>query len=169
VLLVPTGVAPHKEIESDPGAAMRLRLTRRAAERYPRVEVSDAESHDEEPSYTFRTLERLADELPESEFTFLMGADAAAGLGGWRRPERVVELARIAVARRPGADVSGAEAALDRLGAGKRAAWIEMPELGISSSLIRGRVAAGRSVRGLVPDRVAELIEAKGLYLWRDG
>jgi nicotinate-nucleotide adenylyltransferase len=92
-----------------------------------------------------------------------MGADVAAGLEGWRRPDRVLELARLAIASRPGYDRTEADEVLDRLGAGS-AARLEMPPVGVSSSLVRARVAAGRSIRWLVPDAVAELIADRRLY-----
>jgi nicotinate-nucleotide adenylyltransferase len=75
----------------------------------------------------------------------------------------VVELARIAVGARTGADVAEASAAIERLG-GERVEVVRMPALEISSTSIRRRVAKGRPVRYLVPDGVLELIEAAGLY-----
>jgi nicotinate-nucleotide adenylyltransferase len=96
--------------------------------------------------------------------TFVMGADVAAGLEGWHRPERVVELARVAVAERPGFDRYEADEALARLGADEPANAIGMPPIGVSSSMIRARVAAGRPIKWLVPDAVRELIGERGIY-----
>ena len=93
-----------------------------------------------------------------------MGADVAAGLEGWHRPERVVELARVAIAERPGFDRSEADEVLERLGAEGRADAIDMPPIGVSSSMIRARVAAGKPIRWMVPDPVRELIAARGIY-----
>lgn len=163
MILIPTGVAPHKRIDPEPGPAVRLQMTRLAVSGEPAMDVSALEVDREGPSYAFRTLELLADERPGSELTFVMGADVAAGLAGWRRPERVVELARIAVAERPGSDPSAADEVLADLGADV-AAPIAMPPVGISSSLVRARVAAGRPIRWMVPDSVAALIAERGLY-----
>ena len=163
LLLVPTGVAPHKRIEPEPGAAVRLEMARLAAAGSARLRVSALEVEREGPSFAYRTLELLADERPGAELTFVMGADAAAGLERWRRPERVTELARIAVADRPGFDRATVDQALKRLGA-RRTEPIAMPSVGISSSLIRERVGEGRPIRWMVPDPVAELIAARGLY-----
>lgn len=166
VLLVPTGRAPHKEIADDPGATLRLEMATAAADgeliEVERFEVEQAERGGE-PSYAFRTLEALVSQGSE-DLVWIMGADAAAGLGEWRRPERIFELARVAIAERRGVQRGEVEAVLERLGAGERAAFIEMPEIGVSSSLVRGRVAAGKPIRYLVPDAVAELIEQRGLY-----
>ena len=79
-----TGKAPHKVIEEDPGAEVRLEMARRAAAGEDGVEASDLEVGRDEVSYTYRTLELLADQDPEGERIFLLGADMAAGLASWR-------------------------------------------------------------------------------------
>ena len=100
-----TGRAPHKEIEDDPGAEVRLELARAAADGEEGVEASDLEVKREGPSYSYLTLERLADEEPGREIHWLLGADMAAALESWERPERVVELARLGVVPRPGTEL----------------------------------------------------------------
>jgi len=166
VLLVPTGRAPHKEISGDPGAGVRLEMAGAAANgdvtEVESFEVDEAERTGE-PSYAVRTLEELASERDE-ELVWIMGADAAAGLEEWRNPERILELARVAVADRRGVEREAVVDVIGRLGGTQRASFLEMPEIGISSSMIRERVAAGRPVRYLVPDGVADVIERRGLY-----
>jgi nicotinate-nucleotide adenylyltransferase len=162
VLLVPAGEAPHRKIEPEPGPEVRLQMVRAAAADDALLEACDLEVAREGPSYTFRTLELLHEERAGSELTFLMGADVAASLESWRRPERVLELARVGVAARPGTELDEAEAALERLGGS--AEVIRMPELGVSSTRIRRRIAQGRSIRYLVPDPIAEMIRERGLY-----
>jgi nicotinate-nucleotide adenylyltransferase len=92
-----------------------------------------------------------------------MGADVAASLETWRRPERVLELAGVGVAVRPGTELDEAEVVLERLGA-RSVEVIGMPELGVSSTRIRRRVGEGRPIRYLVPDSIAALIAERGLY-----
>jgi nicotinate-nucleotide adenylyltransferase len=162
VLLIPAGEAPHRAIEPEPGPEVRLEMAGLAARDDELLEASDLEVRREGPSYTFRTLELLHEERPGDDLTFLMGADVAASLESWRQPERVLELARIGVASRPGTELDEAEAALERLGS--EAEIIRMPELGVSSTRIRRRVARGRPIRYLVPDAIAELISERGLY-----
>jgi nicotinate-nucleotide adenylyltransferase len=164
VLLVPEGEAPHKRIDPEPGPEVRLALVRAAAAGDELLEVSEIEIARPGPSYTFRTLELLRDERPDDEFTFLLGADAAAQLEDWREPRQVLELARLAIAGRPGTARAKAEGALQRLGSAQRADFISMPEIGISSTIVRRRVAEGRPLRYLVLDAVAELIRERGLY-----
>ena len=164
LVLVPTGEAPHKRIDPEPGPQLRLEMAEAAVADFDGVRVSDLEVAREGPSYAYRTLELLADELPGSQLTFVMGADVAAGLDRWRHPERVLELARVAVASRPGIDRPGIDRVLGELGAQFAATSLEMPEIGVSSTMVRERVAAGRPIRWLVPAAVADLIVARGLY-----
>jgi nicotinate-nucleotide adenylyltransferase len=164
VVLIPTGEAPHKRIADDPGRELRLAMTRLAAADDSRFAVSTLEVERDGPSYTYETLELLARERGDTELVFVMGADAAVGLESWRRPERVAELARLAVARRAGVSDADVGAVMRSLGAGARATMLEMPEFGVSSSVVRERAAAGRPLRYLVPEPVARFIEEKGIY-----
>jgi nicotinate-nucleotide adenylyltransferase len=164
VVLVPTGEAPHKRIHDDPGRELRLAMTRLAAADDPRFTVSTLEVERQGPSYTYETLGLLAGERGEPDLVFVMGADAAVGFESWREPRRVVELARLAVARRAGISDSDVASVMRGVGAEGRATMLEMPQFGVSSSAVRERAAAGRPLRYLVPEAVARFIEEKGIY-----
>jgi nicotinate-nucleotide adenylyltransferase len=164
VVLVPVGESPYKRIDPEPGPEVRLEMVRLAATTDPIVEASDLETSREGPSFSFRTLELMSDARPGDEFVFLMGADVAAGLESWRNPERVLELARVGIAARPGTALEEAEAAIERLGGDGRVEVVRMPEIGVSSTAIRKRVAAGQPIRHLVPDGIAGFIAERGLY-----
>jgi nicotinate-nucleotide adenylyltransferase len=164
VLLMPTGRAPHKRIESDPGADVRLEMARLAVGDDDRLGVSELETGRDDLSYSYRTLELLRERRPGEELVFVMGADAAAGLEEWRNPERILELARLGVAERQGVDRSAVDAVVERLGGAGRAEFLDMPHVEVSSTMVRERVASGRPIRYLVPDPVAELIGDRGLY-----
>ena len=159
-----TGRAPHKEIEDDPGAEVRLELARLAAEGEDGVEASGLEVERDETSYSYRTLELLADREPGDEIFFLLGADMAAGLASWKEPARVLELAKLGVVPRPGVGLGAVRSSLGRLGAADRAEIIDMPLCGASSTTVRQRAREGKPLRHLVPDPVVELIAEKGLY-----
>lgn len=163
VVLMPTGEAPHKRIHDDPGRELRLAMTRLAAADDARFAVSTLEVGREGPSYTYETLELLAAEKGDPDLVFVMGADAAVGFESWREPQRVVELARLAVARRAGISDADVGAVMRSVGAGQ-ATMLEMPQFGVSSSAVRERAAAGRPLRYLVPEAVARFIEEKGIY-----
>jgi nicotinate-nucleotide adenylyltransferase len=164
VVFVPTGEAPHKRIADDPGRELRLTMTRLAVSDDSRFVASSVEVERDGPSYTYETLELLAEERGGTELVFVMGADAAVGLESWRSPRRVVELARLAIARRAGIAEAEVGAVVRSLGAADRTTMLEMPQFGVSSSAVRERAAAGRPLRYLVTEPVARFIEEKGIY-----
>jgi nicotinate-nucleotide adenylyltransferase len=140
-------------------------MTRLAAADDERFVVSTVEIDRDGPSYTHETLQELAEQgQGEEGLVFVMGADAALGLESWRNPERVVELARLAIARRAGVSEAEVVSVLRSLDAEDRAEMLEMPEFGISSSAARERAKEGRPLRYVVPEQVARFIEEKGVY-----
>jgi nicotinate-nucleotide adenylyltransferase len=159
-----TNRAPHKEIEDDPGPGVRLEMAKLAADGEDGVEASGLEVERDETSYSYRTLELLADQDPKREIFFLLGADMAAGLASWKEPARVLELARLGVVPRPGVGLGAVRSALERLGAADRAEIIDMPLCGASSTTVRQRAGEGKPLRHLVPDPVVRLIQERGLY-----
>jgi nicotinate-nucleotide adenylyltransferase len=165
VLLVPVGVPPHKTVEADPGVDHRIAMCEAAVAGDERFGVSRVEVDRPGRSFTVDTLRALHAQGRGDTFTFIVGGDMAHSLPAWRDPEGVLALAELAVAERDGvrrADVIERLASL--AGASERVRFFDMPRLDISSSLLRRRVAAGRPVRYLVPDAVAEYIEREGLY-----
>jgi nicotinate-nucleotide adenylyltransferase len=164
VMLIPASIPPHKPVEDEPGAEHRLELCRLAITDDERFEVSDLELRRDGPSYTVDTLELLNAEAPDTELFLILGGDIAAGLPGWHRVGRVLELATPAIAKRRGTGHSAVVQALARLRGGDQARFFEMPRMGISSTMIRRRVAAGQPIRYLVPDPVVEYIERHQLY-----
>lgn len=165
VVLMPAGVPPHKQVPpGDPSAEQRYELCRLAVDGDERFEVSRAELERPGRSYTADTLRLLRERDPQDELTFIVGGDMARSLPGWREPEAVLALATLAVAERRGAKRDAIERELAPLRGADRVTYFEMPRVDVSSSLVRERVAAGRPIRYLVPDAVAEAIAAGGLY-----
>src|SRR6266704_2588273 len=117
-------------------------------------------------SYTIDTLTALRERHPEDDLIFIAGGDMAASLPTWREPERVLELAAFAVAERRGAVREDVVERWQALGAAapSEPLFLDMPRVDVSSSEIRRRVRERRPVRYLVPDAVAEYIQAEGLY-----
>jgi nicotinate-nucleotide adenylyltransferase len=165
VLLLPVHTPPHKPLQDDPGPELRLELCRLAVGDAPGIEVSTHEIERAGRSYTVDTLRALHDARPEDDLTFIVGADQAAGLPGWREPAAVLELAELAVAER---EATRSDDVLDELyglpGVPERVRFFAMPRIDVSSSLIRRRVAAGLPIRWLVPDAVERAITERGLY-----
>lgn len=164
VVLMPVSAPPHKELIGDPGPSVRVELCRNAVGDDPRFEVSTLEVERGGPSFTVDTLTELHARHPEDHLTFIAGGDMARSLRSWREPERVVELAGLAVAERVGVARDDIRASLRGLAEGERVTFFDMPRVDVSSSMVRVRVAEGRPIRYLVPDGVAALIEEQGLY-----
>jgi nicotinate-nucleotide adenylyltransferase len=164
VVLMPAGRPPHKPLDAEPGAGHRLELCRHAVASDPRLSVSDLEVKRPGPSYTVDTLEQLHSRTPDSELFLIVGGDVAAGLPSWRDPERVLSIARLAVAKRRGTARTAVDTALAGLPGGDRAEFFRMPRIGISSTMVRQRVRARQPITYLVPDAVAEYIEEHRLY-----
>ena len=164
VLWMPVYSPPHKEAVGDPGVEARVELCRRAVAGDERFSVSRIEADVPGKSYTVDTLRRLHESRPEDQLTFIMGGDMAYALPTWHQPETVLALATVAVAERAGVTRDQIRQHLAGLAGADRIRFFDMPRLDISSSDIRARVAAGRPIRYLVPDAVADYIASEGLY-----
>jgi nicotinate-nucleotide adenylyltransferase len=163
--LVPARVPPHKPVEDEPGIEHRLEMCRLAiAGDEQRFRVLDLEARREGVSYTVDTLEELHAQEPESELFLIVGSDVALEFGSWREPERVLALAQVAVAERPGTVRGGVEQALGQIEGGDRARFLNMPAIEISSTLLRHRARIGEPTRYLVPDLVRDYIDRHRLY-----
>ncbi len=163
VRLVPARRAPHRAIEPEPGADVRAEMAERSIEGLARLEVSRMELDRDGPSYTVDTLRAMHEANPEDELFLILGADQAKAFPTWREPKEIVSLASLVVAERPGAGREAVELALAAVGGGS-ATFLDMPRIGISSTLVRSRVGSTRLFRHLVPSGVADLIEERGLY-----
>ena len=151
LMVVPAGTPPHRPA-SDTPPEVRHMMAAAAFAGEADTEVSGIEMERSGPSYTVDTLEELAG--PEVELYLVMGADQFAGFGGWHRPNRIRELATIAVAGRPGSDPPDGADVL-----------IPSPLMELSSTELRRRVTAGEPIRHLVSDRVLRIVVSEGLYL----
>jgi nicotinate-nucleotide adenylyltransferase len=155
VILVPTGLPPHRETPTEP-PDVRARMALAAASTDPVLTVSRVEVDRPGPSYMADTLRELQRRHAGHGLVLLLGADQLAALATWNEAERLPQLAQIAVARRPGVELHGLDRAAVEL--------IDMPPIGISSTMIRERVRRGQPIRHLVPEPVRQLIESEGLY-----
>jgi nicotinate-nucleotide adenylyltransferase len=143
----------HKEVATAP--ELRLHLAELAFAPLDEAEVA----LDPHP----RTVDSLA-ALALDDPVFIVGADEFASFPTWTAPERVLELARLGVATRPGVDRSRLDEVLARLGHPERVTFFELEPLPVSSAEIRARAAAGESLDGLVPGPVRSAIERLRLY-----
>ena len=170
ILFVPAAMPPHKVDRPVSAPHHRFAMVELAIAGNPAFEVSRLELERTGPSYTVDTLEALAAEAP-SQLVLILSAEAFRELRTWRRPERILELARLAVVPRDGyPDVGRAFLAEHFPGFEDRAVFLDGPRLRLAASELRERAANARSLRYLVPDAVAAYIGDHGLYsdpLWR--
>jgi nicotinate-nucleotide adenylyltransferase len=165
VTLIPARVPPHKPVEDEPGAEHRLELCRLAIHGdEERLDVSDVEITRQGPSYTVDTLEELHSRAPDHELFLIVGGDIAAGLATWHRPDRVLALATLAVAKRRGTSRATVDEALGTLPGAERTRFFRMPRIGISSTMLRQRVQDGQPIKYYVPDAVGCYIDRHRLY-----
>jgi len=158
VVFVPAGVPPHR---GKPAAAGidRYAMVALATSTQRAFLPSDVELAREGPSYTVETVAQLRARHPQAEVFLIVGSDNLPMIAEWREPERLLEMCTVAVVERPGSAPAPA---------GKvppaRLRRVEGTTLPIASRDLRERIRAGRSVRHLVPDGVADYIEKRGLY-----
>lgn len=172
VLFVPAGDPPHKESSQVTPAGHRYMMTLLATVTNPHFSVSRIELDRQGKSFTVDTIEALKAELPPgTEIYFILGSDSMADVPNWHQPQRLLSLCHFLVVGRPGWDRGTVERSLGPLYAPhkERIHAIDIPEVSVSSSDIRARVRAGRSIRYLTTDLVVQYIEDRGLYKGEPG
>lgn len=162
VLFIPCG-RPALKGSARADGAHRLAMVAAAIADRPEFDVSDLEIARPGVSYTADTLAALAAAQPGHEWWLLLGLDAVVDLPRWREPRRILELARLAVVPRPGVDVESVVAELPEW-VRQRLTVVPMPGLALASREVRADLAAGRSVRYLLPDAVSAYIAKHRLY-----
>ena len=165
LLLIPTGVSPHKEMAAGASSADRLELLRLSAKTIERAEVSDIEIRREGRSYTVDTLRTIKEEHSDSELFLLMGTDMFTSFLTWREPEEILRLATLAVFFRgekgEKAKIEVQKEALEAMGA--KIELVENPVTAISSTDLRRLLVFGCADPFLMPG-AGEYIRAHGLY-----
>ena len=156
VLLVVAGDPWQKRGAVVASARERLDLAGLAVEGVDGVETSAIEVERDAPSVTADTLEAL--HRPDRHLFLILGADAVANMGTWRRLDETRDLATIVVVERRG------DLHAEPPGGGWKVERVSVPRLDVSSTDIRARLAAGRPVDGMVAPAVVRAIRDRGLY-----
>jgi nicotinate-nucleotide adenylyltransferase len=166
VIFVPAGVPPHKLDVEVTSAEDRFAMVKLAIEGNAALDVSRVEIDRSGPSYTVDTVELLRSETRGDEpLTVILSAESFRGLPSWHEPERLLSMARIAIVPRGGLGAPGKGWIEEHFpGVQARIVALDAPRLRLSATEIRTRIAAGRSIRYLVPDAVIRYIEDHGLY-----
>ena len=172
VRLVPARVSP---LRGEPGASAtdRLAMVQAAVAGEPDLALDERELDRDGPSYTVDTLAALAAEFPDARLFLIVGGDAFAAFDRWHEWRRILDLAHLVVAQRPGAAptppapvreaVVASAQDLDAAAAGR--IWIQpVTQLDISATAIRTLAAAGGDLRFLMPAAARRYLEEHRLY-----
>ena len=157
IIFIPAANQPHKLDKAVTDPDLRIQMVSIAIAGDERLAVSDIEIRREGLSYMSDTIREMHRAYPESKLILIIGGDNISDLETWKNPEAIFEWAEVAAALRPSAKVSGKF--------NNRIRLFAMPQIEISSSLIRSLVKDHRSIRYYVPDGVEKFIREHKLYI----
>jgi len=167
IMFIPAGQPWLKADRMVIAAEHRVEMVRLAIADKPYFSLSSMEIERPGPTYTADTLAELRGQLGfEDELYFIIGMDDLAQLTRWKDPDKLVKLCFVVVAPRPGyrqPDLESMEKGIP--GLSRRVIFMDRPELDISASEIRHKVAKGLSISHFVPESVDRYIREQGLYL----
>ena len=166
VLLMPTGISPHKEEKNLTPVSDRLAMIELAVSDNPRLIPSRFETDSKEVSYTFRTAERMSTQFPGDTFYYIMGADSLRMFAKWKNPEIIARHFHLVAAVRDDADEECLYTLAEEYASlfDAKVSLLHVPNFSISSTDIRERIRNGKSVRYLTPDPVINYIKEHHLY-----
>lgn len=158
---------PHKLDRTLSRFETRCEMVELAAAGQPAFRVERIEAELPPPSYTAETLRVLRERQPNDEFFLIIGGDSLVDLPGWYQPHRVIAQAGLIAVPRPGIPVPTAGDLARQMAVSEtviRLTLVDSPLVEISSTEIRRRIEANRSIRFLVPRAVEEFIRERRLY-----
>lgn len=167
VYFMPSGNPPHKrERKGCATDVQRVEMVRRAISDNPHFELSLIEMNEEGYSYTYRTLETLKKENPDTDYYFIIGADSLYNFAAWMEPARICASCTLVVATRNHTPIANLNEKMAELGNRFHGKFIRLDTMNIdiSSHLVREWIAEGRSLKYYVSDEVIHYIEKQHIY-----
>lgn len=167
VIFMPAKMSPYKINRQCASEQHRYKMIALAIDGNEGFEVSDMELCGSEISYTIHTLEALQNQLgKEYQLHFICGTDAFLGMGGWRKIDELLRKFPLIIGARPRYKDKSRDELIRHFEAeyGARIQTVHMPKIDISSSDIKQRIRERRSIRYLLPEKVADYIESNNLY-----
>ncbi|MGB7343110.1 MAG: nicotinate-nucleotide adenylyltransferase [Pirellulaceae bacterium] len=165
---IPAAQSPLKPSGPIASGEDRLQMVRLATAGATGHVVDDREIRRGEVSYTIDTVNDLLAESPDAEIVMVIGSDSLASMRQWHQPEELLQKAIPAVVQRGGEadiDFTVLRGLVDDDRIKRFAEFvIAMPEIELSSSELRERIASGKSIRFRMPRSVEAMIAAGGLY-----
>lgn len=172
VWFMPSGNPPHKRNRQDRASnEERISMVQKAIEGNPHFELSLIEMNEDGYTYTYRTLERLKQENPDTDYYFIIGADSLYDFATWKEPARICRACTIVVAARNHVPTLSLDQEMTYLSHQYGGCFIRLDTLNIdiSSQLIRQWIQEGKSLRYYVPDPVVSYIREHHIYLAPEG
>jgi len=161
IIFIPSFISPHKIEQNSSNSVHRLNMVNLALQDYPKFEYSDFEIIQGEISYTYKTLQELRKQYENIEL--VIGFDNLVTFTEWKYPEKIVGLAKLVVLKR---EIDEKDYKTNKFF--PYAEIVNSPIIEISSTQIRERVATGKNISPLVPQKVKEYIYKEGLYKQKD-
>lgn len=155
VYLMPSYLPPHVDEKKTIAAYHRLEMLELAIAGNENLAIESIELVRKGKSYTYETMKRLKEQNPETDYYFIIGGDMVDYLPKWYKIDSLLTLVNFVGIRRPN---YGLETSYPLI-------WVDVPQMAISSSLIRDKIENNCSIRYMLPDNVIDYIREKGLYL----
>ncbi|MBR2528157.1 MAG: nicotinate-nucleotide adenylyltransferase [Blautia sp.] len=168
VLFMPAGNPPHKqEREGRATDAQRVEMVRLAISDNPHFELSLEEMNAEGFTYTYRTMERLRENNPDTDYYFIIGADSLWSFRSWMKPERISTACCIVTAVRNHIPVQELKEEIEGLQKEYEGSFILLDTMNIdvSSHMLREWFREGKSLRYYTPEAVIEYMKKEKVYL----
>jgi nicotinate-nucleotide adenylyltransferase len=159
VIFLPARVPPHKKGKVITSPHHRLAMLKLVLHGYPGFQISRYDLNRRAPAYTIDTLRYFKRTYPRALFFFMMGSDSLRDFPGWKDPQEILQLCRLAVVPRPGFSAPRiAQSLRDQIH------WINSNGVNVSSTFLRRRLKEGKNVRRFIPVPVVNYIQRHSLY-----
>lgn len=155
VYLMPTYQPPHIDEKKTIDSTHRLAMLKLAIEGNPHLAIETIELDRKGKSYTVDTMRYLTKKNPNTDYYFIIGGDMVNYLPKWKEIDELMTLVRFVGVNRPYYDTDTAYPII----------WVDLPQMAISSTVIRQKIYMGCSVRYLLPENVLHYIQEKELYV----
>lgn len=167
IWFIPTGCSYMKQNSGILSGADRIQMVELAIEKYSeKMKCLDLEVKRGGNTYTYETLEELHAQYPNHSFSIIFGADCLFSIENWRFPEKIFSQSNVIAAVRANATLDEMNHKIEELQErfGADITLLNFPNIELSSTMIRKRIASKKSVRFMLPDSVIDYIELKGFY-----
>lgn len=154
VRLMPNAIPPHKLMDSRVTSEQRLKMLEIAIENVPHMAIEEVELIRGGTSYTIDTMQILTEREPNTNFYFIIGGDQVEYLSKWHRIDELVKIVQLVGVARPNTSIHSAYPITT----------LDIPQIDISSTVIRDRLKNGETTRFLIPAKVREYIQRENLY-----